>query len=36
VITDSDGRRLAIEADGEQHHETSGGELIPEDIERRQ
>ena len=35
VITDSDGRRLAIEADGEQHHETSGGELIPEDIERQ-
>jgi very-short-patch-repair endonuclease len=35
VVTDRDGRRLAIEADGEQHHEMNGGALIPEDIERQ-
>src|SRR5487761_1732580 len=35
VITDHAGRRLAVEADGEQHHETAGGALIPEDIERQ-
>jgi len=35
VITDGEGRRLAIEADGEQHHETNGGALIPEDLERQ-
>jgi very-short-patch-repair endonuclease len=35
VVTDSEGRRLAIEADGEQHHQTNGGALIPEDIERQ-
>jgi REase_MTES_1575 len=35
VVTDGDGRRLAIEADGEQHHEMQGGALIPEDIERQ-
>ena len=35
VVTDSDGRRLAVEADGEQHHEMAGGTLIPEDIERQ-
>ena len=35
VATDHEGRRLAIEADGEQHHETTGGALIPEDIERQ-
>jgi very-short-patch-repair endonuclease len=35
VVTDPDGRRLAVEADGEQHHEMDGGSLIPEDIERQ-
>jgi very-short-patch-repair endonuclease len=35
VVTDSGGRRLAIEADGEQHHEMESGGLIPEDIERQ-
>ncbi len=35
VVTDRDGRRLAIEADGEQHHETIGGDLIPEDVYRQ-
>ncbi len=36
VITDRAGRRLAIEADGEQHHETIEGELIPEDVYRQE
>jgi very-short-patch-repair endonuclease len=36
VITDRAGRRLAIEADGEQHHETVDGELIPEDVYRQE
>ena len=36
VITDRAGRRLAIEADGEQHHETVNGELIPEDVYRQE
>jgi very-short-patch-repair endonuclease/GNAT superfamily N-acetyltransferase len=35
VITDRAGRRLAIEADGEQHHLTVDGELIPEDVHRQ-
>ncbi|MGH2783226.1 MAG: hypothetical protein ACRDLA_17810 [Thermoleophilaceae bacterium] len=35
VVTDAEGRRLAVEADGDQHHETNDGELIPEDIERQ-
>jgi very-short-patch-repair endonuclease len=35
VVTDFQGRRLAVEADGDQHHETERGELIPEDIERQ-
>ena len=35
VVTDAQGRRLAVEADGDQHHETNGGALIPEDIERQ-
>ena len=35
VVTDRVGRRLAIEADGAQHHETEAGELIPEDLERQ-
>ncbi len=29
------GRRLAVEADGSHHHETPGGELIPEDLDRQ-
>jgi very-short-patch-repair endonuclease len=36
VLTDQAGRRLAVEADGEQHHQTVDGELIPEDIYRQQ
>lgn len=36
VVTDREGRRLAIEADGEQHHETVDGSLIPEDIYRQE
>jgi very-short-patch-repair endonuclease len=36
VITDRGGRRLAIEADGEQHHESIDGELIPEDVYRQE
>ena len=36
VITDRSGRRLAVEADGEQHHDTVDGELIPEDKYRQQ
>jgi very-short-patch-repair endonuclease/predicted transcriptional regulator len=35
VVTDRSGRRLAIEADGGQHHETQTGELISEDIARQ-
>lgn len=35
VVTDRDGRRIAVEADGSQHHETDTGELIPEDLERQ-
>ena len=35
VITDRQGRRLAVEADGAHHHETSTGALIPEDLERQ-
>ena len=35
VITDRTGRRLAIEADGSQHHETPAGKLIPEDLDRQ-
>ena len=35
VITDHDGRRLAVEADGGQHHETVSGQLIPEDLDRQ-
>jgi very-short-patch-repair endonuclease len=35
VVTDRDGRRLAVEADGAQHHETETGDLIPEDLERQ-
>ena len=36
VVTDRAGRRLAIEADGEQHHETVDGKLIPEDVYRQE
>lgn len=36
VVTDRHGRRLAIEADGEHHHETVNGDLIPEDIARQE
>ena len=36
VITDRAGRRLAIEADGEQHHQTIDEELIPEDVYRQE
>jgi very-short-patch-repair endonuclease len=36
VITDRAGRRLAVEADGDQHHETVDGGLIPEDIYRQE
>ena len=36
VITDRAGRRLAVEADGEQHHETVDDALIPEDVYRQQ
>jgi len=35
VLTDPQGRRLAVEADGPQHHETNQGELIPEDLDRQ-
>jgi very-short-patch-repair endonuclease len=35
VITDRHGRRLAVEADGGQHHQTTDGELIPEDRDRQ-
>ncbi|UGS36768.1 AAA domain-containing protein [Capillimicrobium parvum] len=35
VVTDRDGRRLAVEADGGQHHETVDGQLIPEDLDRQ-
>jgi very-short-patch-repair endonuclease len=35
VVTDFQGRRLAVEADGDQHHETTDGGLIPADIERQ-
>lgn len=35
VLTDQQGRRLAVEADGSQHHETNQGELIPEDLDRQ-
>lgn len=36
VLTDADGRRLAIEADGEIYHETQEGDLIPEDLNRQE
>lgn len=36
VVTDRQGRRLAIEADGEAYHETSDGAQIPEDIYRQE
>lgn len=35
VVTDKEGRRLAVEADGSQHHETAAGQLIPEDLDRQ-
>ncbi|MCY4086123.1 MAG: DUF559 domain-containing protein [Actinomycetia bacterium] len=35
VVTDTNGRRLAVEADGEQHHTDLAGQLIPEDVERQ-
>jgi len=35
VVTDRQGRRLAVEADGGQHHRTSTGDFIPEDLERQ-
>ena len=35
VLTDRQGRRLAVEADGAQHHQTPSGDFIPEDIERQ-
>ena len=34
VVTDADGRRLAVEADGDHHHTDVAGHLIPEDVER--
>jgi very-short-patch-repair endonuclease len=36
VLTDREGRRLAVEADGPQHHETASGEIIPEDTWRQE
>lgn len=36
VLTDEDGRRLAVEADGEPDHMTEGGALIPEDKNRQE
>ncbi len=35
VLTDRRGGRLAVEADGAQHHQTPTGAFIPEDIERQ-
>lgn len=35
VITDRLGRRLAVEADGAQHHRTADGGLIPADLDRQ-
>ena len=35
VVTDREGRRIAVEADGAQHHETLTGSLIPEDLDRQ-
>ena len=35
VLTDRRGRRLAVEADGAQHHQTPTGAFIPEDVERQ-
>lgn len=36
VITDREGRRLALEADGDHYHVTDEGSLIPEDINRQE
>jgi very-short-patch-repair endonuclease len=35
VLTDRRGGRLAVEADGAQHHQTPTGAFIPEDVERQ-
>jgi very-short-patch-repair endonuclease len=35
VLTDRRGGRLAVEADGAQHHQTPTGAFIPEDLERQ-
>jgi very-short-patch-repair endonuclease len=35
VLTDKRGARLAVEADGAQHHQTPAGAFIPEDVERQ-
>lgn len=36
VITDREGRRLAVEADGDVFHQTRDGEMIPEDAQREE
>jgi very-short-patch-repair endonuclease len=35
VLTNRRGGRLAVEADGAQHHQTPSGDFIPEDVERQ-